>query len=163
MPPSTAGPSFTRRLPEGPELAPLMDRAQLTEWLDRYEHAWRKPGTDALADLFTDDAAYSTAPYENPHRGLAAIARMWDAERAGPDEDFSMSSEVVAVEGDTGVASVEVRYGTPEEKGDRDHRQRREYRDLWIVRLNEAGLCFRFEEWPFWPPDQDGAPAGGAD
>jgi hypothetical protein len=39
----------------------------------------------------------------------------------------------------------------------------KEYRDLWVVRLNDAGACFHFEEWPFWPPGQKGAPAGGAD
>ena len=83
-----------------------MDRAQLTDWIGRYERAWRSPGTDALAELFTDDASYSTAPYEEPHRGLAAIREMWEAERSGPDEDFEMSSEVVAAEGDTGVARV---------------------------------------------------------
>jgi hypothetical protein len=53
------------------------------EWLKGYERAWRTPGTAALAELFTEDAAYSTAPYENPHRGLAAIGKMWDAERLG--------------------------------------------------------------------------------
>ena len=54
-----------------------MDRPQLSEWLVRYERAWRTPGTEVLADLFTEDAAYSTAPYENPHLGLVAIAGMW--------------------------------------------------------------------------------------
>ena len=139
-----------------------MTRAQLREWLEGYERAWRTPGTEVLAELFTADAEYSTAPYENPHRGLEAIQEMWDAERSGPDEDFEMSSEVVAVEGDTGVARVEVAYLAQEDKAKRRNRQRREYSDLWIVRLNDEGLCFHFEEWPFWPPDQQGAPAGGA-
>ena len=75
-------------------------------------------------------------------------------ERLGPDEDFEMSSEVVAVEGDTGIARIEVRYGSPKDT---------EYRDLWVVRLNDAGLCFHFEEWPFWPPGTEGAAAAGAD
>jgi len=139
-----------------------VDRAQLTDWLGRYERAWRSPGTDALAELFTEDATYSTAPYESPHRGLAAMREMWEAERSGPDEDFEMSSEVVAVEGDTAVARVVVHYLAAKEKEGRHHRQRREYRDLWIVRLDESGLCSHFEEWPFWPPDQEGAPAAGA-
>jgi SnoaL-like domain len=130
-----------------------MDRAQLTNWLDRYELAWRAPGTDALDGLFTEDASYSTGPYENAYRGLAAIGGMWEAERLGPDEEFEMTSEVVAVEGDTGVARVTVHYGPPREK---------DYRDLWIVRVDQAGLCSHFEEWPFWPPDQEGAPAAGA-
>ena len=139
-----------------------MVRAELIDWIAGYERAWRSPGTDALAELFTEDATYSTAPYENPHRGLAAIREMWEAERSGPDEEFEMSSEVVAVEGDTGVARVTVHYLVPEDKEGRRNRQRREYRDLWIVRLNEAGLCSHFEEWPFWPPDQTGAAAAGA-
>jgi hypothetical protein len=130
-----------------------MDREQLRGWLEGYERAWRKPGTDALAGLFTEEATYSTAPYENPHRGLQAIREMWDAERLGPDEAFEMTGEIVAVEGDTGVARVEVRYGAPRNK---------EYRDLWIVRLDEAGRCTHFEEWPFWPSDQEGAPATAA-
>ena len=139
-----------------------MDRGQLTDWLGRYERAWHTPGIEGLADVFTEDATYSTAPYENPHRGLAAIGEMWEAERNGPDEDFEISSEVVAAEGDTGVARVHVLYPTREDGEGRRNRQRREYRDLWIVRLNDAGLCFHFEEWPFWPPDQDGQVAAGA-
>jgi SnoaL-like protein len=78
-----------------------VDRAQLTDWIAAYERAWRTPGTEVLAELFTEDADYSTAPYENPHVGLDAIAAMWDAERIGPDEAFEMTSQVVAVEGDT--------------------------------------------------------------
>lgn len=130
-----------------------MDRVQLSDWIERYERAWRSPGTDALGGLFTEDATYSTAPYENPHRGLPAIGKMWEAERLGPDEEFEMTCEVVATDGDTGVARVTIHYGPPREK---------EYRDLWIVRLGEDGLCSHFEEWPFWPPDQEGAPAPGA-
>jgi hypothetical protein len=130
-----------------------VDRDQLTQWLEAYERAWRTRGTDLLAKLFTEDAIYSTAPYEKSHRGLGAIGEMWEAERLGPDEGFEMSAEIVAVEGDRGVVRVEVQYHEPKNK---------EYRDLWIVRLNDAGLCFGFEEWPFWPPDQQGAAATGA-
>ena len=46
-----------------------------TEWLEGYERAWRTPGTAVLAQLFAEDAIYSTAPYEMPHRGLAADRR----------------------------------------------------------------------------------------
>ena len=135
----------------------------LRHWLEGYERAWRAPGTDALAELFTEDATYSTDPYESPHRGLTAIGEMWEAERSGPHEEFEMSSEVVAVEGGIGVVRVEVQYRAPEDMGRRGHRQQLEYRDLWIVRLDEAGLCSHFEEWPFWPPGEKGAPAVGPD
>jgi hypothetical protein len=130
-----------------------MKRNHLSEWIDRYEAAWRTPGTESLRGLFTTDATYSTGPYESPHQSLESIASMWEAERLGADEEFEMASEVVAVDGDTGVARVEVRYGPP---------KAREYRDLWVVRLDDQGLCFHFEEWPFWPPGSEGQVAAGA-
>jgi uncharacterized protein (TIGR02246 family) len=120
----------------------LPGREQVADWIDRYERAWRAAGTDGLRDLFTDDATYLQGPYEQPRSGLAEIAEMWDEEREGPDEVFTMRSEVIAVDGDTGVARVEVRYGEP---------VRREYRDLWVMRFAEDGRCSHFEEWPFWP------------
>ncbi|MCM0673321.1 nuclear transport factor 2 family protein [Micromonospora phytophila] len=119
-----------------------MDRKQVTGWLAAYEHAWRTPGTEALATIFTAEASYLQGPYHSPVIGLPAIARMWEDERAGPDEVFEMISEIVAIEGDTAVARVEVQYGNPV-----DH----EYRDLWIMRFAEDGRCRSFEEWPFWP------------
>jgi hypothetical protein len=123
-----------------------LTRRQLEAWIDAYEHAWRTPGTDKLGELFAEDATYRTAPFEIPHSGLEAISKLWESARDGPDEDFTMASEVIAVEGDTGVARVEVRYGS----------RGLEYRDLWILRLNESGRCVSFEEWPFWPPGQKG-------
>jgi ketosteroid isomerase-like protein len=133
-----------------------MDRAQLATWIERYERAWRTPGTDALAELFVPDATYMTAPFEEPYRGLAAIEELWEAERDGPDEPFELESEVLAVEGSTGVARLEVRYLAP---------GGRTYREIWIVTLGEDGRCTAFEEWPFWPRETGGgyhSPSGGA-
>ncbi|MDI5937875.1 nuclear transport factor 2 family protein, partial [Micromonospora sp. DH15] len=90
-------------------------------------------------------------PYQKAVVGLPAIARMWEAEREGPDEVFHMTSEVVAVEDDTAVARVEVRYGDPADQ---------EFRDLWIMRFAEDGRCDSFEEWPFWPTQPSTADPG---
>ena len=118
-----------------------MERGDLERWIRDYEAAWRAPGSDAAADLFAGNATYLTHPYAEPVAGLEAIRRLWDRERE-PGERFDMAWEVVAVEGDTGVARVEVRYLAPEEA---------RFRDLWIVRLGPDGRCRHFEEWPFAP------------
>jgi uncharacterized protein (TIGR02246 family) len=112
------------------------------DWIAAYERAWRTRGTELLAGLFTDDATYSQSPFDPPVAGLPAIAEMWQATRASADEPFTMTSEVVAVDGDVGVARIEVHYDEP-----RPH----EYRDLWIMRFAPDGRCAAFEEWPFWP------------
>lgn len=119
-----------------------MDVDGLLAWIAGYEKAWRSPGTALLAELFAADATYLKSPYDQPVVGVDAIARMWDEERDGPGEVFSMSREVVSVSEDTGVARVEVRYGEP---------VRQEYRDLWVVRFGPDGRAVQFEEWPFWP------------
>jgi SnoaL-like domain len=129
-----------------------MDRTDFERWIDGYERAWRTPGTEALADLFTESASYSMAPFEPAHEGLDAIARLWEAEREGSDASFEMNWELVAVEGDTGVARVEVRYAD----SDPGH-----YRDLWVIRLAADGRCSAFEEWPFSPPGSVGGDAPG--
>jgi ketosteroid isomerase-like protein len=118
-----------------------MQRDQVETWVDRYERAWRTPGTDALAELFAEEASYSQGPYRESLHGLRAIGEMWEAERDGSDEVFTMESAVVAVDGDTAVVRIEVRYGDPVQ----------EYRDLWIMQFDANGRCRRFEEWPYAP------------
>ncbi|HTT53427.1 MAG TPA: nuclear transport factor 2 family protein [Streptosporangiaceae bacterium] len=120
----------------------MTGRAMVKRWLAGYEAAWRTPGTAGLAGLFTRDASYLQSPYEQPVTGLPAIERMWDAEREGPDEDFSLATDILAVDGPTAVIRAEVRYGNPPHQ---------EYRDLWVIRLDADGRCSWFEEWPYWP------------
>ena len=128
-----------------------MNRADVESWIDAYEQAWRTAGVEALGELFSAEAAYSPGPFEEAVQGMAGIEEMWERERQSPDEAFTMESEVIAVDGDTAVARVEVRYGEPRSQL---------YRDLWVMRFDEAGRCSAFEEWPFWPPGTDGTVAG---
>jgi len=120
----------------------VTDRAEVTRWIAGYEAAWRAPGTGLLATLFTPGATYLQSPYEEPVTGLDAIQRMWEDERDGPDEVFTMTTEIVAVDGPVAVVRAEVSYAGPPPQ---------EYRDLWVVRLTDDGRCHWFEEWPFWP------------
>jgi ketosteroid isomerase-like protein len=111
-------------------------------WIDAYEKAWQTAGTGALTRLFTEDASYRPGPFDLTVTGLEAIAEFWEAERDGPDEVFTLTRELVAAQGDTSVARVEVAYaGT----------RRRTYRDLWVITLARDGRCRAFEEWPFHP------------
>jgi hypothetical protein len=48
------------------------------------------------------------SPYERAAEGLAEIGELWEREREGPDEEFEMRFELVAAEGDPGVARVEI-------------------------------------------------------
>ena len=124
-----------------------MDRHDVERWAEGYERAWRTDGTDGLAELFAADASYLVSPWARPIEGRAAITELWEAERDGPDEDFTMGSDVVAVDGDTAVVRVAVQYGEPVVS---------RWRDLWVLRFDNDGRCTAFEEWPFAPDQPDG-------
>lgn len=117
-----------------------MTRDQVAGWVAAYEAAWREPGTGALAQMFTPDATYQQGPNDEPVTGLPAISRMWEQEREGPDEDFRMTNDIIAVDGNVAVVRAEVFYGG---------RTRQQWRDLWVIRFADDGLCAAFEEWPF--------------
>ena len=120
----------------------MLTRQHVTDWVAGYERAWRTAGTSGLGELFTEDATYLQEPFAETLVGLEAIAAMWEAEREGPDEVFTMDRDVIAVDGNVAVVHLDVRYGEPSA-----HR----YRDLWVLRFAEDGRCTAFEEWPFWP------------
>jgi uncharacterized protein (TIGR02246 family) len=120
----------------------MTDRPAVSRWLAAYEAAWRAPGTEDLAALFTDDATYLKSPYEQPITGLKAIRRMWEEQRESPGEVFTLATSIRAVDGPTAVVRAEVRYGDPPGQ---------EYRDLWVIRLTRSSRCSWFEEWPYWP------------
>jgi ketosteroid isomerase-like protein len=126
---------------------PGVDRAAVEAWIAGYERAWRSAGTEQLADLFAADVGYLVSPWARPLTGLDALADFWEGGRDGPDEQFTLRSSIVAVDGDTAVVRVEVEYA-------RDTPPR--WRDLWILRFDQAGRCVWFEEWPFAPGQPDG-------
>src|ERR1700760_685591 len=107
----------------------MTDRALVSRWIAGYEAAWRSAGTGHLAELFTSDVVYRQSPYEAPVIGLEAVGRMWEAERDGPDEGFTLATDILAVDGDTAVVRAEVHYAQPEQ----------EYRDLWVIQLADGG------------------------
>jgi ketosteroid isomerase-like protein len=124
-----------------------MDRRDVERWVELYERLWRTPETDRLVELFLPDATYLPSPWSRPLDGLDAIAEFWVAQREGADEEFTMSSDVLAVDGDTAVVRVSVEYA--------DAGAGR-WRDLWVLRFAPDGRCSRFEEWPFAPAQRDG-------
>jgi ketosteroid isomerase-like protein len=122
-----------------------MEADNVSRWVTAYEATWRTPGTDGLAALFAEGATYLVSPWAEPVIGLAAIAELWEAERERPDEEFTMTSSVVAVDGSAAVVRAEVHYARGET-----------WRDLWVLEFDDDGRCRAFEEWPFAPEQPDG-------
>lgn len=123
----------------------MVDARRALEWIAAYEQAWRAPGVGALAAVFTPDVTYTRSPWAEPLQGLEALGRFWESAREGADEQFRMTTELVACDDPTAVIRVHVEYGDGER-----------WRDLWIVAFAADGRCRAFEEWPFAPDQPDG-------
>lgn len=50
---------------------------QLSDWIEGYRRAWEDADADAVGELFTEDATYRSNPFQEPHRGRAAIRGYW--------------------------------------------------------------------------------------
>ena len=124
-----------------------MNRDGVERWVAAYEQVWRAAGTDRLGEVFTAGVSYLPSPWARPLHGLDELAAFWESERDGPEEQFELTSEVVAVEGDTAVVRVAVEYAA---------RESGRWRDLWVLRFDADGRCEAFEEWPFAPRRSDG-------
>ena len=109
------------------------------QWVAEYERAWRDGDVSGVTRLFTGDARYRRAPYEEPLVGHEQIQAFWLDDEG---RTFSVVAQPIAVEGRDAVVRREVRYVQPVAQ---------EYRDLWVLRFAPDGRVEDFEEWAYWP------------
>ena len=106
----------------------------LSEWVQAYERAWSSNEPDDIRALFTEDALYHTAPFDEPWRGHAEIVDGWLGRKDEPgDATFEWrplveTAEVSIITGTTTYAD-------------------RTYSNLWVIRLGDDGRCREFTEW----------------
>lgn len=121
----------------------MTDHVAVREWLDRYEAAWRANDAGTIRALFTEDASYRWHPWETGDdlvRGADAIVAAWLDEPDDP-QAWEMRFEVLAVDGDLGVARCQTVYRPTAES------PRRAYRNLFLIRLTADGRCRDFTEY----------------
>jgi SnoaL-like domain len=119
---------------------------RLRTWVEAYRKAWLSNDPVDIEALFTDDAAYYNAPFVAPARGRAAIVEEWLARKDEPgDNEFSF--EILVGGQELGVVQGRTLYRTDPPA---------DYRNLWLVRLDESGRCREFTEWWMLSPAGSG-------
>jgi ketosteroid isomerase-like protein len=128
-----------------------MDRAAFQRWLDRYVEAWRTTDAAQIGELFTADAIYRWSPWDEPVRGRDAIVRAW-TENPDPAGSWQARYEVVAVDGDVGVAQGRTHY-----LENHDDMAGKRYDNIFVCRFDGQGRCREFTEWYMEPRGQSSA------
>jgi ketosteroid isomerase-like protein len=127
--------------------------AALTDWLDRYEQAWRNNDADQIRDLFTEEAVYRWHPWESPAdgaQGREEIVEAWLDQPDDPD-DWTLECEALAVNGELGVARCITRYRATA-RG-----PARVYHNLWLLSLDDDGRCSDYTEYFMKEPTEETA------
>lgn len=113
-----------------------MEHADLQRWVDRYVQAWSTNDPAEIGGIFSHDATYYTAPFREPWRGRDGIIEEWLRRKDEPG-DWEFHYEVMAVADGLGFVRGWTRYLNPAV----------EYSNLWVIRLEDDGLCSEFTEW----------------
>lgn len=116
------------------------DRAAIESWLSAYRHAWETDDPDDVAALFSEDATYSPWPFSKSWEGRDTIVAKW-IERGDSKNPWRFDSEVLAVEGDTGVIKGLTTYPA------HDDEPEDAYSNIWVVQLAPDGRARSFAEW----------------
>lgn len=105
-------------------------------WIAAYVRAWESNDPGDIARLFTEDAAYSTAPFRQPWQGRDTILAEWLKIKDEPGT-WTFTWELLGISDDLGFVRGWTTYT------DQEH----PISNLWIVHLAPDGRCAEFTEW----------------
>ncbi len=73
-----------------------MNRDQFKSWLDAYGRAWETRSSEAVGELFTEDATYQETPFVEPLPGRQAIRDYWTQKVQRSQEQARFGYEILA-------------------------------------------------------------------
>jgi uncharacterized protein (TIGR02246 family) len=113
-----------------------MSKNSVTHWVEGYLRAWNSNDPGEIAQLFTEDAAYYTGPFDEPWIGRDTIVQEWLNRKDEPGT-FDFEFEVLVASDSLGVVRGRTRYFNPD----------REYSNIWAIKFDGQGRCQEFTEW----------------
>lgn len=113
----------------------MTTKKEAENWLAEYVKAWKSNSPRDIAKLFTEDAYYSTGPFDEPWIGHEAIIDGWIALGDQPS-DWTFDYEVVAADGELAVM-----------QGTTVYKEAGTFSNIWLMRFSPDGRCKDFREW----------------
>jgi ketosteroid isomerase-like protein len=120
----------------------MTDSSTVTSWIDGYLRAWDSNAPDDIRALFTEDAEYRTAPFDDARAGQDAIVAGWieDQDRPG---DHTFTWKLAGLDGDTAFVEGLTTYS-----------EGRVYANLWVIRFATDGRAVSYTEWYMRIPEE---------
>jgi len=115
-----------------------VDREAFGRWLGAYFVAWVSNDPGDVAALFTEDATYAVGPFADVWEGRDEIVRWWTSVA---QDDVEYAYEVLAAEGETGIAHWNVKARSEGEP------HRVEWDGILLITFTPDGRCRDHREW----------------
>jgi hypothetical protein len=118
-----------------------IDHTAFEEWLLAYGRAWETGNPDAVAALFTPDAAYYETPFDEPMVGAEAIRRYWSQGAEQAQKDVRFGFLILSIAGRMGIAKWQASFERiPSGVGV-------ELDGILTAEFDQSGRCRVFREW----------------
>ena len=119
--------------------AQALTPAKVDAWLESYGNAWEMRDPDLAARIFAPDANYYEMPFAAPKAGRAGIREYWAGVTAD-QRDVQFESNVIAVNGNTGVAHWHAKFKLA------SNGATVELDGVFVLELDANGLCSSLRE-----------------
>lgn len=117
-----------------------MNLNSFKKWLDVLGKAWinRKPKT--AADICTENVLYFETPFDKPLTSKKEVEKIWQ-EVPESQDDIKFGYEIVCVNQEVGIAKWRASFTRLPSK------VRNTLDGIYLVKLNDDGLCKEFHQW----------------
>jgi ketosteroid isomerase-like protein len=126
----------------------MLEKATVAAWLDAYVQAWKTYDSEAIGNLFSENATYAYDPFSEPVSGRAAIVASWLENQDAPGT-YDGHYEPLLLAGNQVVANGQSRYF--EQDGSTP---RAEWDNLFVLSFDAEGRCTEYREW-YMPRPKD--------
>lgn len=124
-----------------------MNRDVFKSWLDALGSAWVNLDPAAAGLICADDVRYYEKLFHQPLKSPAEVKEQWRGDLEY-QKDVKVDTEIIAIEGNVGVARFWATFTVinPNDKSEKKYT----CDGIFLVELNEQGLCRKFEQWPIY-------------
>jgi hypothetical protein len=117
-----------------------MDRELFKKWLEMLGQAWINRDPKGAADICIEDVVYHETPFGEPLKSRKEVEKIWD-EVPRSQKDVEFGYEILTVTEEQGIARWWASF-TRVPSGLRDTLD-----GIFVVRLEDNGLCKEFHQW----------------
>jgi len=117
-----------------------MNDKSFSKWLDALGKAWISRNPIAASDLCSKNVIYFEDPFLSPLQGREAVKKIW-LDVPTTQKDVKFSYKIISISEDFGIAEWDASFTRIPANTEA------ELKGIYLVKLDNNGLCTEFHQW----------------